>query len=385
LARDTAGRNWKNDQMTTQGLRDVSTITALRPLQDVSNTIIDGNTKDGLKKKTGLGGSGNAANRLPSQRAKKQMMDTPDNGLLQVYEDDHPIQKKRESGGQSRKKPARYGDWFDGDDAELEKMVDEFNDEQQVEKDDVARHVQQITDGLCSQLDLLIDENELDGNVNEQSLREKLLKSWEGKSYYDRLLQMAGSSETTSTLIQKSLENKGIANSDGESPRPLLSPPKRKNNNAMHTSRGINPPLIPEQVLPSAGNAKPKLSVAVNKRPAGPGLLKVSARGAKPTPAPWENTAGDKHSSASLKKDVAQQQEALAGVGKRAHDGLSRLCCLKKEATLQEAIDIEKEFRAMEIDVQKIISLSRQLANQITVGKANASVLVKSLKKKAAQ
>lgn len=374
--------------MTTQGLRDVSATTALRPLRDVSNTITDENTKDGLKKKTGLGVSGNAANRLPSQRAKKQMMGSPDYGLLQVY-DDHAVQKKKHNGGQSRKKPARYGDWFDGDDAELEKMVDEFNDEQQVEKDDVARHVQEITDDLCSQLDILIDENELDGRVNEQSLREKLLESWEGKSYYDRLLQMAGSSETTSTLIQKSLENKGMTTSDevSESQKPLLSPPKRKNADAMQKSRSLdaNRPSVPQQALPSAGYTKSKISVAVNKKSAGPGLLKVSARGAKPAPAPWENTHGDKYSPASLKKDIAQQQEALAGVGKRAHDGLSRLCCLKKEATLQEAIDIEKEFRTMELDVQKIISLSRQLANQITVGKANASVLVKSLKKKAAQ
>lgn len=375
--------------MTTQGLGDIGATTALRPLRDVSNIISDENTKSGLKKKTGLGGSGNAANRLRSQRVNKPDTGSPGNGLLRVYDENHPIENKRHSGGQSRKKPARYGDWFDGDDAELEKMVDEFNDEQQVEKEDVARHVQEITDGLCSQLDILIDENELDGNVNEQSLRDKLLESWEGKSYYDRLLQMAGSTETTSTLIQKSLENKGRTRTDepSDSPKTLLSPPKRKNSGNAQKPRAldVNRSLVPEHMPKGIGNVRPKPSVAVNKRATGPGLLKVSARGAKPTPAPWENTLADKHSPASLKQDIMQQHESLAAVGKRAHDGLSRLCCLKKEATLQEAIDIEKEFRAMELDVQKIISLSRQLANQITVGKANASVLVKSLKKKATQ
>lgn len=376
-----------------QGRQNI--MTTLGPLRDLSNTInTDESAKDGLKKKTVLGVSGNATNRLLESKVSGDNKIVPggQRGMFQVYEDEIAGQKatKRHSGGQSRKKPARYGDWFDGDDAELEKMVDEFNDEQQMENDDVARHVREITDGLCSQLDILIDENELDGKVNEQSLRDKLLESWEGKSYYDRLLQMAGSSETTSTLIAKSLENKGRTRTDDDSsgsPKPLLSPPKRKNGGSSKT-RPLEKsrPLIPDRDLSATENTKPRTSVTVHKKTTGPGLLKVSARGAKQAPSPWESSVGDKHSTVlSLKKGIAQQQEALATAGKRAHDGLSRLCCLKKEATLQEAIDMEKEFRSLELDVQKIISLSRQLANQITVGKANASVLVKSLKKKAAQ
>lgn len=416
-----------NDPMTTQQLK---TSSGTRPLRDLSNTLetthygddIGNAQKGALKKRGGLRAQGNAPNRLVVDTAdvgalmKKAMQSAAgvDKEVLHVYEDtessgekDMGQNKKRHSGGQSRKKPARYGDWFDGDDAELEKMVDEFNDESVVLKDDaqdVARHVREITDGLCSQLDMLIDEKELDvdGKVNEQSLREKLLESWEGKSYYDRLLQMAGSTETTSTLIQKSLETQGKVggvrpDDSSGSPVPLLSPPKRKTahgNTGPSKPQGLgvlkipDRPLIPEEALSAVADqpVKTKASVAAAKRNVGPGLLKVSARGSKPMSAPWDNQT-DKYSSqiSSLKKDVAQQQDALVTAGKRAHDGLSRLCVLKKEATLHEALELEKQFKAMEVDIQKIISLSRQLANQITVGKANASVLVKSLKKKAAQ
>lgn len=316
---------------------------------------------------------------------------------LQVYEDDKENsgavglqQKKRNSGGQSRRKPARYGDWFDGDDAELEKMVDEFNDEQVdlktgVEAHDVARQVREITDGLCSQLDSLIDEDELSGPVDEQSLRDKLLESWEGKTYYDRLLQMAGSNETTSTLIQKSLQSQGRKPSvspshSSDSCNALLSPPKPRGNGKYKALNVQIPeqPLIPEEAL-----------AAVDKNPLasrkGPGLLKVSSsRGSKPILSPRDDSnstlANASAHARTLKKQLAQQQEALAGTSKSAQHGLARLQVMKKEPTmLHQASQVEREFRSMDVEVQKLLTAAKQLANQIAIGKANASVLVKSL------
>jgi len=90
-------------------------------------------------------------------------------------------------------RPSRYGDWFDGDDDELEKMVEDFNESDEDENgglrqerrrdhgEDIAKKVHDITDGLCSKLDTLIEESPGHDSTYDKSLRDQLLESWEGK------------------------------------------------------------------------------------------------------------------------------------------------------------------------------------------------------------
>jgi len=134
-------------------------------------------------------------------------------------------------------RPARYGEWFDGDDDELDKMVDGYNEDEENDgppheamaeahrqelKDranrrksafpavdmkrtsakettmtpeagsasvqvgsDIANKVRAIANGLCEQLDGLIEESPAVGKLEKpdegKSLRDKLLESWEGR------------------------------------------------------------------------------------------------------------------------------------------------------------------------------------------------------------
>jgi hypothetical protein len=142
-------------------------------------------------------------------------------------------------------RPTRYGDWFDGDDDELEQMVDDINgdeeaareahqealaqrkrekmnsgraaptrrsrqqalpttaeEEEEAEKTatpvaptapilsstdlgtDIANKVRAIADGLCERLDGLIEESPAlprGAKRDDKSLRDKLLESWEGR------------------------------------------------------------------------------------------------------------------------------------------------------------------------------------------------------------
>lgn len=90
-------------------------------------------------------------------------------------------------------RPSRYGDWFDGDDDELEKMVEDFNESDDDENgglkqergrdngEDIAKKVRDITNGLCSKLDTLIEESPAHDSTYDKSLRDQLLESWEGK------------------------------------------------------------------------------------------------------------------------------------------------------------------------------------------------------------
>lgn len=149
-------------------------------------------------------------------------------------------------------RPARYGEWFDGDDEELERMVEsDSNDENQenlvankkagrnirkIEKDhgdgraqvpskaveepsapneasppatDVVKKVRAITEGLCDKLDGLIEETPL-GKMghpkDDRTLRDKLLESWEGRSYYDRLMELAGEDQKQRQDIERARE-----------------------------------------------------------------------------------------------------------------------------------------------------------------------------------
>lgn len=300
-------------------------------------------------------------------------------------------------------RPARYGDWFDGDDAELEKMVDEFNDEQvqqgnKKDGSDVARHVREIADGLCSQLDSLIDESELEGSADEQSLRDKLLESWEGKSYYDRLLQMTGSNETTSTLIQKSLEKQGKArcqqnkagspsdSSDSmHSTEPLLSPPKRRGHRSKQQSLEVkipDHPLIPEEALTVVD--KNKKNTTQKLQPSGPGLLKVSARGSKAGMAPWE-TKQDSAMSRQVqaaRKQLRSHQGAYASAESSAKSLGMKLSSFKeKPLSLKHATEIKKEYDAMHSEVQSLLAAVTSLASSISAGRAQIDTVVTSLQK----
>jgi hypothetical protein len=90
-------------------------------------------------------------------------------------------------------RPSRYGDWFDGDDDELEKMVEDFNESDEDENgglkqerkrdngEDIAKKVHDITNGLCSKLDTLIEESPAHDSGYDKSLRDQLLESWQGK------------------------------------------------------------------------------------------------------------------------------------------------------------------------------------------------------------
>lgn len=90
-------------------------------------------------------------------------------------------------------RPSRYGEWFDGDDDELERMVeeeecDEINDAlpHKAAQDDVANKVHAIANSLCEKLDGLIEESPAvkAAPTDSKSLRDKLLESWEGRVWH---------------------------------------------------------------------------------------------------------------------------------------------------------------------------------------------------------
>lgn len=99
--------------------------------------------------------------------------------------------QKRERRNNSHK----FGDWFDGDDKDLEETLGEFNDEEGSTEhkpgDSVVKKVQAMAAELCADLDTLIAPESAFRPVGP-SLRQKLIESWEGKTYYDRLREIAG-------------------------------------------------------------------------------------------------------------------------------------------------------------------------------------------------
>jgi hypothetical protein len=199
-------------------------------------------------------------------------------------------------------RPARYGDWFDGDDEELEKMVHDFNGDEQEDgktnsndaksrssknnhidasgtrstkpdqlKERAARRksafpimgrspppnltkesmaltpvnnnankrvdpsnpsvlstantphnrtvntaqkIRAMAAGLCNQLDGLIEESPAVprgfSRFENKSLRDKLVESWQGRSYYERLMQMAGAG-VPGTVTEVAGEAKTVA------------------------------------------------------------------------------------------------------------------------------------------------------------------------------
>lgn len=196
-------------------------------------------------------------------------------------------------------RPSRYGEWFDGDDDELDRMVESSDDDDNDRGDDteiiinrprstsaeqehailkaamtpsmqktktmpsssktpllappgsdIVRKVRAIADGLCERLDGLIEESPAlprGGRKDEKSLRDKLLESWEGRSYYDRLMQIAGGSaeqdggeEGMGGEAGKKTKGKNGSGEEGEESSPssgpaappgvlsFLSPPKPK-------------------------------------------------------------------------------------------------------------------------------------------------------------
>ncbi|KAL6781814.1 hypothetical protein ACKKBF_B09505 [Auxenochlorella protothecoides x Auxenochlorella symbiontica] len=120
----------------------------------------------------------------------------------------------------------RYGEWFTGDDQELDRKLADYNldvaagspmaEVQQARRaarreswiartqtyagssgasrggDDVAGQVADVAAQLCAQLDQLVPEQEAaeDSAAPRMSLREQLQASWNGKTYYERLAAM---------------------------------------------------------------------------------------------------------------------------------------------------------------------------------------------------
>jgi len=71
-------------------------------------------------------------------------------------------------------------------------MVDEFQNEQQEQEKNVREvgdRVRESVAELCGALDELIEEEDAisNGRASAPSLREQLVDSWQGKSYYERL------------------------------------------------------------------------------------------------------------------------------------------------------------------------------------------------------
>ena len=130
------------------------------------------------------GGLGNAT----PAAAKQQQQTTEGRARLAAMS----VISKRNRRKSVFQRPSRYGDWFDGDDDELEKMVEDFNESDEDESggvkerkkdhgEDIAKKVHDITNGLCSKLDTLIEESPAHDSGYDRSLRDQLLESWEGK------------------------------------------------------------------------------------------------------------------------------------------------------------------------------------------------------------
>lgn len=173
------------------------------------------------------------------RRTAKDDSTTPGyNPNLGAHDDDVPLAARDKMTKRNRRKsvyqrPARYGDWWTGDDTELDQMVDEYNDDEEeeaakaeeerqkreraarvnrrksafpalgrsvaVEEDepvaaaaaetknaDVGQQVRDMANELCAKLDGLIEpdaspKGQRKRFEDDKSLREKLLESWEGK------------------------------------------------------------------------------------------------------------------------------------------------------------------------------------------------------------
>ncbi|KAL4524815.1 hypothetical protein Ndes2526B_g07007 [Nannochloris sp. 'desiccata'] len=433
--------------------------------------------------------------------------------------DDIPLAARTLMAKRNRRKsvfqrPTRYGDWFDGDDDELEQMVDEFNGDEEaareaheeakaqrkrekmegvraaatrrskqaaltatseeVEKErtatplaassglplisptdmgtDIANKVRAIADGLCERLDGLIEESPAlprGAKRDDKSLRDKLLESWEGRSYYERLMQMAGGSAEQESLqaeleaakAEGSMDSSTVSSDKEGSTAPgeqkpaapthalsFLSPPKPKMR--MELAAALQRPLLPlakdlpitapkvglpaapapAVVLPPATTTQPgKVSPVstVNTTSQAPpsnlqlqlprqqivqqqhtqdisrGLLKVSARGSKPMPAPWQQGNEDDAAgtaapvaSASRCRDLAakiieedeveEEEEAdKIGAGEKKNEEenavveLEKLraalaeMTLAKQAAENQAEDAKKALSEMEIQLEE--------------------------------
>lgn len=338
----------------------------------------------------------------------------------------HSVISKRDRRKSVFQRPARYGDWFDGDDDELEQMVEEANEEdgenvdderRGVEnqsrgmKDDVARRVHEITNGLCNELDTLIEESPMVRDAErDRSLRDKLLESWEGKSYYDRLMQMAagGSQAAMQETIQKSLSTMNEVEETAEQqPATLLSPPKK--------ARGK---LKIDVDVCDSREDEPKSTrtrgVKTKRQQESGGLLRVSARGLKPMPAPWEPKDEKSEDSDRNAKQVgkaavpakkvpatspveevelqkqlevaAREIESYKMAKEKAEQQVMKLQAELQSIREQKspavdlpevgggvvmrAKEIEGKFMSMESEVNTIMSSVQSLAQQVAAGKA---------------
>jgi hypothetical protein len=209
----------------------------------------------GKLSKTALGDQIPAHKPLPSEVATPGWRPAAQSKVAAA--DDIPLaartlMAKRNSRKSVFQRPTRYGDWFDGDDDELEEMVDEFNGDKEAAREahdeaqrkgekmeggrpgptrrskqaalpatseegerertgtplaassgvplvsptdlgtDIANKVRAIADGLCERLDGLIEESPAlprGAKRDDKSLRDKLLESWEGRVSFFFLLK----------------------------------------------------------------------------------------------------------------------------------------------------------------------------------------------------
>ena len=85
-------------------------------------------------------------------------------------------------------------------------MVDEFQNEQQEQETNVREvgdRVRESVAELCGALDELIEEEDAisNGRASVPSLREQLVDSWQGKSYYERLQNVVDADAVRTSLF----------------------------------------------------------------------------------------------------------------------------------------------------------------------------------------
>ena len=82
-------------------------------------------------------------------------------------------------------------------------MVDEFQNEQQEQETNVGDRVRESVAELCGALDELIEEEDAisNGRASVPSLREQLVDSWQGKSYYERLQNVVDADAVRTSLF----------------------------------------------------------------------------------------------------------------------------------------------------------------------------------------
>jgi len=146
-------------------------------------------------------------------------------------------------------------------------------------------------------------------------------------------------------MIQKSLEHAAKVKTTGnestslhseegsETQKSLLSPPK-KSKPVIDVELPVKD-LIAESLYREQTEQAKKAKLKSRRQTEGPGLLKVSARGLRPMPAPWETEETGKNSSDSFQQSTAVDKMVHGPQSDKTKEDVEAVC-RKKDLEIEE-------------------------------------------------